>query len=369
MFNFLVAIKRLLLNTDKKKDDLGEKNISKNNTIKSKTKAKKATSPLFEYYIQLVMQETRGTKANTKANFRDARGRTGCTAKEYWLYRMYEMNDKEQETVLLASLQKHLRRKYDVNKAFVNDVLCDKEQTNICFSQYVKRVWCVNTKISSKDFVELFSNISRIIYKPIDGNRGVGVKSFDLRVEDINNVYNQLATLPKGVVEEYVVQHSEMLELCPSSVNTLRVVTFSSNSTPVTADGRYLDVAYASLRIGGGNSIVDNFHGGGMVSNVDLETGELITDGADMNRSVYAYHPATGVKLKGFKIPYFKEAMEMVYDAILKNRIEGYLGWDIAITENGPALIEVNAQPGVVLLQTPYAKDHKGMKHVLEKYL
>jgi len=61
--------------------------------------------------------------------------------------------------------------------------------------------------------------------------------------------------------------------------------------------------------------------------------------------------------------------MAMVTEAINKNKLEGYLGWDVAIAEDGPILIEVNDRPGVVLLSTPYAAQKKGMKHVLAKYL
>ncbi|MDQ9790964.1 sugar-transfer associated ATP-grasp domain-containing protein, partial [Acinetobacter baumannii] len=61
-----------------------------------------------------------------------------------------------------------------------------------------------------------------------------------------------------------------------------------------------MDIAYASLRIGGGTSIIDNFHGGGMVAVADLKTGELVTDGADMAGNVYKTHPMTGIMIKGF---------------------------------------------------------------------
>ena len=138
---------------------------------------------------------------------------------------------------------------------------------------------------------------------------------------------------------------------------------------PVTADGKYMDIAYTSLRIGGGTSIVDNFHSGGMVANVDMGTGSIITDAVDDNRNVFTHHPMTGIKFRGFKIPYYREALAMVCEAITKNRVQGYLGWDIAIKEDGPILIEINTDPGVVLLTSPYIPEKRGMKYVLEKYL
>jgi hypothetical protein len=270
--------------------------------------------------------------------------------------------------VLVASIQKKLHTKYGVNEKFVK-LIRDKEKTNQFFAEYVKRPWCVNTKVSFEAFSEVFANTKRVIYKPMNGNRGFGVEAFDLNEANKREVYDVLAGYPDGVVEAYVVQHPEMLRLCPSSVNTIRVVTFSSNTAPVTADGKYMDIAYTALRIGGGGSIVDNFHSGGMVSVIDLEGGYLITDAADMECNVFTHHPATGVEIKGFQIPHYQEVLDMVTEAVTKNKLEGYLGWDIAIAEDGPLLIEVNNRPGVVLLSTPYAAQKKGMKHVLAKYL
>lgn len=120
---------------------------------------------------------------------------------------------------------------------------------------------------------------------------------------------------------------------------------------------------------GGANSVVDNLAGGGLVAAVDLKTGKLITDAVDEEGNVYSRHPATGMIIKGFDIPFFAETLKLVLDAYEKKRFEGYLGWDIAITEDGPEVVEVNTVPGVILFQLPYVAEKKGMKHVMVKYL
>lgn len=321
-----------------------------------------------EHAITEVMDITGWDRARTEEMIAEARQRTGCAYKEYLIYRFYELDKKTQEETFLMHDSKKLSAKYDVDAKFVK-MLCNKAMTDEYFGEFLRRPWCVNTKISLEEFTEKFAESKRVIYKPLDGNRGKGVEAFNVSRENAKEVYDELVTFPEGVVEEYVVQHHDMSAMCPSSVNTIRIVTLSSNSQMVGNTGKHMDVAYAALRIGGGGSIVDNFHSGGMVAAIDLATGELVTDAADMAGHVFANHPTTGTKIKGFKVPYFQEALQMVHDAWEMSKIEGYLGWDIAITENGPVLIEINLRPGVVLLSMPYAPEHKGMRHVMEKYL
>ena len=318
--------------------------------------------------ISEVAKITGWSEETAKEKIKLARAHTGCAYKEYLIYKFYDLDEDVQKDVFKICDSKKIAEKYDVNNKFIT-MLCNKELTNSCFSKYMKRPWCVNTKISMDTFIELFSNSERIIYKPLDGNRGRGVEAFDISEENAQEVYEMISGFPEGVVEQYVVQHHELSDLAPSSVNTVRIVSVSSETQPVTNDGKHMDIAYAALRIGGGESIVDNFHSGGMVAAIDPENGKLVTDAADMQGNVFSRHPLTGKTIKGFTVPFFSEAVDMVKQAYQESHIEGYIGWDIAITETGPVLIEINLRPGAVLLSMPYISEKKGMKKVMEKYL
>lgn len=319
--------------------------------------------------LPTVMKRMGWTREQAEEHYKITADRIGCTPTEYMLYRLHEMTEEEQDTVFLMKYQKVLHKRWDTNSDFLN-MLRDKERTNNYFSEFIRRPWCVNTKVTFDQFLKSFKNSKRIIYKPISGHCGYGVEAFDLTdTEAIKDAYDKLSTYPEGVVEEYIVQHPKMMELCPSSVNSLRVVTFSSYSKPPFDDGSNYEIAYAGLRIGQGKSIVDNLHSGGMVANVDLSTGTLINNAADCTGRVFEKHPDTGTTIKGFKIPCFDEALNMIRRAIEKNKVEGYIGWDIAISEKGPMFLEVNGLPGVVVLQTATAQEGKGMKYVMEKYL
>lgn len=333
-----------------------------------KLKEEKQFFDSFRENIPKIMEAAGWDRETAERNYFDARKRTSCTPKEYFMYRFYNLDNSEQEKMFLIAMQRKIRKKYDVDKAFVN-IICNKEKTNIYFAECVKRPWCVNTKVTLKEFENTFRKVSRIIYKPSGGHRGFGIEAFDLNSGNMEEVYNKLSTYPEGVVEEFVKQHPDMARLSPNSVNSVRFVTISSFDEPVTKDGKHLDVAYSIVRIGRGASIVDNLHSGGMVANVDLENGTLATHGADRMGMLWEKHPETGTVIKGFKIPFFEEARAMVEQAILEHKVEGYLGWDLGISENGPVLLEINTCPGSDGLQTAYAQEGKGMKHVMEQYL
>lgn len=214
----------------------------------------------------------------------------------------------------------------------------------------------------------MFEGGAGVVYKPNYGfqARGVEVLYFN---GDMESVYNKVMSYSRGVVEEIIRQHADMKVLSPESVNCMRIVSVSSKNGAVLQDGTKKDIAYVSLKIGRNGNIVDNVVAGGMVANVDLETGCVVTHGVNQNLQVLENHPDTGTQIKGFKIPYFKEALELIYRVIDEMGLNGAIGWDVAIGENGPEIVEPNYGPAASLLQDPYIPEKKGMKHIMTKYL
>ena len=139
-----------------------------------------------------------------------------------------------------------------------------------------------------------------------------------------------------GILEERVIQHDRMMELCPTSVNTIRIATLLGEKKQ--------GVVYAFLRIGNGN-VMDNVDCGGMAARVDLATGKLLTVGADKAGNVYTVHPMTGTPIVGFEVPYFQDAVAMCLRAAQKVPQMRFIAWDVAITNAGPCFIEGNSFP------------------------
>lgn len=336
-------------------DDEQEQRYSE--ILASRENRKNRDSNKKEIFYKTIMDETGWTRKELTDRIADAKERTGATWKDYYAFKFWEIDEEEQATYFTQKLSNKLSEQYDVND-FHRDILLNKELSCYTFSEFFKRGWCINKTVSLEEFKAVFKDDKKVVYKPLDGNGGIGIKVFDVTDDVIEETYDEIVKLQRGVVEAFVVQHPEMSRITPSSVNTLRVVCLSTDTTS--------EVAYVALRIGSGKSFVDNFTDGGMVAGVDLETGTVVTNGFTVDGVSNAAHPETGTVFKGFKIPYFKEALEMVESA--GRKVVGYTGWDVAITENGPVLIEANIMPGNRILQMPYVEDRIGMRHVMDRF-
>ena len=161
-------------------------------------------------------------------------------------------------------------------------------------------------------------------------------------------------------LEEVVKQHKDMNKLCDASCNTIRIMTFNNNGNA--------EILWAGLRIGNGINSVDNFHAGGMATEIDLETGKLKRSALDKDLNEFTEHPKTKVKIKGFEIPYFDEVKKMVKEASLESDKILLVGWDVAITDKGPLIIEGNRRPGFDLVQVASRRGRMDIiRDVLEK--
>ena len=63
-------------------------------------------------------------------------------------------------------------------------------------------------------------------------------------------------------------------------------------------------------------------------------------------------HPGTEIFMPGRDIPFFKDALKLVKDAAITIPHVRFVGWDVAITNDGPELIEGNTRPGENLIES-----------------
>lgn len=103
---------------------------------------------------------------------------------------------------------------------------------------------------------------------------------------------------------------------------------------------------------------VDNFHQGGIAAPIDIASGALgratsflLTGCAKW----HALHPTTGGQIAGRVLPFWLEVVSLVgrAHALFPDLVA--VGWDVALLDGGPCLIEANKGPDVDLIQRPHA--------------
>jgi hypothetical protein len=166
----------------------------------------------------------------------------------------------------------------------------------------------------------------------------VSIKDVVTRNDFFESVYNTVIE-SSYLFQDIIVQHPELDRITSKSLNTIRFDTFINNKGLTR-------IFNATLRFSCNDAFVDNFSSGGMFAGIDLESGVLkeLAYG-DFNRpsgNILKTHPLTGCIFKDFKIPFFRQAKQMVINAaglIPRARV---VGWDVGISVNGPVLIEGN---------------------------
>ena len=198
--------------------------------------------------------------------------------------------------------------------------------------------------VSEDEAIELCQNIGEVIVKPAKGFKGLGVKLVTIQngVTDFENMsIGQLFKKYKKdfLIQARVKQHKDMARLNPTSLNTLRILSYRS--------GMEVLIIYSVVRIGRSGQVVDNQSAGGIstVIGKDGRLGKTAFGGYAEDNIEYT---DSGVKLDGFVIPSFDKAIEMVKRLHLKLPYFNIVGWDVAIQDDGePVIIEFNVNPGL----------------------
>jgi len=168
------------------------------------------------------------------------------------------------------------------------------------------------------------------------------------------------------IAQKRIVQGSFENNIFDGSINTVRMISIKKK------DSNEHEVVGAVQRIGTKRSApMDNFSQGGGSAMIDLETGELSSmtcmDSFDEKgeRIFYDKHPDTGAQIKGEKIPHWDLVKETIVKITRKLPLYNFIAWDIAITDDGIAIIETNMKSSLRVFQV-----HGGLKnkHLGQKY-
>lgn len=196
-----------------------------------------------------------------------------------------------------------------------------------------------------------------ICFKPVEGYGGKGFQALNVTRAPNGSLHlmhplsRESQTVPGWVeryadpegylLEEHLLQHVELADINPSSLNTLRLWMFD--------DGQSISTVAAMLRIGRAGSQTDNTSGGGIPCPINITTGriELVVEIANSPGTEYllSHHPDTGAQLLGRQIPHWEACKQLAADALAAFPRLRLAGLDIAVTPQGPKVIELNAMP------------------------
>lgn len=278
----------------------------------------------------------------------------GSGLQDYLNYKFYDKSFKERKSyVTIGNMAKAYKTLANIDYA---DFISNKVNFHKNYAKFTKRDFLSSTA-TFEEFEMFLKKHNQFIQKPLRGLGGGNVeKVLASSIKDKNEFFNKLKN-EEFFLEELIVQDPKWGKLSPNSINTLRIMTEAVNGKA--------KIIFAAARIGSGKTIADNFHQGGMGVLIDIDLGKLTGNGFDkeLNESPDSI---TGVTFDGTVIPYWNEIKEMVLEAALVNSNIHIVGWDVAITTNGPLLIEGNRGPGFDLVQILLKK---GTKYMLDDAL
>ena len=259
----------------------------------------------------------------------------GIGYKDYFQCRCDQLSLYQISNLVPFSEQKKLW--IQVNNSDLRHILTDKYKAYLHFRDYYQRdVILVSGRESEEEFKSFCHSHPRFIVKPLSRCCGRGIQLIDI-YDGTFCIEDFIESNPDGfVVEELIKQNVVLSSLHPGSVNTLRINTVNY--------GDSVEVKWPCLRIGCGDSVVDNAGAGGIFGAIDVATG-VITNVSDEFHHTFTEHPDTKISLIGFQVPKWQEACEMANSLARLFPYCPFVGWDLALTDNGWVMVEGNHRP------------------------
>lgn len=171
-----------------------------------------------------------------------------------------------------------------------------------------------------------------LFVKKLYGECGDGCYVLNRKTENIEALASSMIGA-KYIIQPCLEQHQDISRINPSCVNTIRIVTIWGKKSKKAA-------VLASLMRFGVDSIKDNRATGGF--SVAISDDGILGSLGIAHHYITKKHPVSGVVFDGIKVPYYDQVKELVRaaHALIPQVIS--IGWDVAITKDGPVLLEGN---------------------------
>ena len=218
--------------------------------------------------------------------------------------------------------------------------------------------------ITKNEALERCKNLKDVVIKPsMIGMWGTGVRIISTnngRIDEKETVEELFDTFKENfIIQKKVIQHPEMSRLNPTSLNTLRVLSYHHGDEVV--------VLYAVVRIGRKDKLVDNETAGGINADICLDDGHIKDCAYGTPSEKRILTTDIGTVLKGFEIPAFNDVISTVKELHKRLPYFNLIGWDFGVDDSGnPVLIEWNRCPD--LSQTAHGPAFGDMTEEIVKF-
>lgn len=174
-------------------------------------------------------------------------------------------------------------------------------------------------------------------------NNNIIVNGQRLTLEELKNKLGEA----KWVVQLACTSHPEIQIINNSALNTTRIVTILYGSEPVYLTG------FQSFATN--NETTDSWGKGSIYVGIDVQNNSLKKHGyfhpGVGAKSIVDKHPDSGIVFEGYKISLLRDAVYLCIKAHKIFYFNFVIGWDVAITDNGPVILEANENPGMHAVQ------------------
>lgn len=274
---------------------------------------------------------------------------------------MYNLN-KDNINDYISEYERYLSR--DINGEY-KFILDNKIIFTQIFSNYVNipkiecmildKIYSPDGKIiNNEDLLDIIKD-NKVILKPINDGGGHGVyiiennnSKYFCNYKEINKkeLLEKIESSRNYIMNEYVNQGTYSKKIFPRTVNTIRIITIKDPTT-----GNYI-IPCAVHRFGNiKTNGVDNASSGGYITEINVETGILGYTKSLNNLTPLEIHPDTNEKIKGTKIPNWKETKKELLEISSKFPFLPFIAWDVVITDTGYVILEANASSSLELFQ------------------
>ncbi|MEY8534560.1 sugar-transfer associated ATP-grasp domain-containing protein [Blautia pseudococcoides] len=177
-----------------------------------------------------------------------------------------------------------------------------------------------------------------LIKPSIDSGEGRLISFFEKEKKDKESITAVMHSLKANyIAQEAVKQHPVLSELNPSSLNTIRIVSFFFEGE--------VHILSSILRMGASGHKVDNIGAGGFACPIQKD-GHLAERGVN-RKAEWVSENQHGIRFAEVQVPSYEKIVGLVKKQHRKLAHFKLIGWDFSVSGEGePVFIEYNVCPG-----------------------